>query len=107
MASRLVRTGVDRLAGLSLDVLRPPTFAELAKVLRAATEAERPYHVVHFDGHGAFLDASKSADDGVAVSALRFGAGVRDGRNGFLVFEEPSVRSKRPRPSPTLPSGGR
>ena len=27
------------------------------EVLRAAADAGRPYHVVHFDGHGAFLDA--------------------------------------------------
>ena len=95
VASRLVRSGMDRLPGLELQVLRPPTFTQLARALRAAAEAGRPYHIVHFDGHGAFLDASKLADDAVAVSALRFGAGVRDGRHGFLLFEEPSVRSKQ------------
>jgi hypothetical protein len=49
---------------------------------------------VHFDGHGAFLDATQ-VDDTVAVSSLKFGAAVRDGRHGFLVFEEPSVTSKQ------------
>ncbi len=34
-----------------LDILRPPTFEELARVLN-----DKPnfYHVLHFDGHGAF-----------------------------------------------------
>ena len=34
-----------------LDILRPPTFEQLARVLR-----DKPnfYHVLHFDGHGAF-----------------------------------------------------
>ena len=36
VASRLVRGGADRIDGLELDVLRPPTFARLGKVLRAA-----------------------------------------------------------------------
>ena len=37
---------------LQFDVLRPPTFERLSKVLKIATEEGRPYHVVHFDGHG-------------------------------------------------------
>ncbi|MCP4399247.1 MAG: CHAT domain-containing protein [bacterium] len=39
-----------------LDVLRPPTFEQLSDTLRRAKEAGTPYHVIHFDGHGAFLD---------------------------------------------------
>lgn len=35
-------------------ILTPPTAAALEEELRAAAEAERPYHVVHFDGHGVF-----------------------------------------------------
>lgn len=44
----LFRPHRDRIR---LDVLRPPTFEQLARVL-----AERPnfYHVLHFDGHGTF-----------------------------------------------------
>ncbi len=34
-------------------VLRPPTFAALEERLAAAVGEERPFHVVHFDGHGA------------------------------------------------------
>jgi hypothetical protein len=35
-----------------LEVLRPPTFEQLAKRLRAAKARGEPFHVVHFDGHG-------------------------------------------------------
>ena len=35
-----------------LEVLRPPTFEQLAKTLRAAKAESKPFHVVHFDGHG-------------------------------------------------------
>ena len=37
-----------------LEVLRPPTFEGLARALRAAKDRGKPYHVVHFDGHGAY-----------------------------------------------------
>jgi tetratricopeptide (TPR) repeat protein len=35
-----------------LEVLRPPTFEQLAKRLRAAKARGEPFHLVHFDGHG-------------------------------------------------------
>ena len=44
--------------GLDLDVLRPATFARLSQVLHAAYDAGPPYHVVHFDGHGTWLDVA-------------------------------------------------
>jgi len=56
VASRLVRGGAEQMEGLDLDVLRPATFKRLAEVLRAARDAGRPYHVVHFDGHGTYAD---------------------------------------------------
>ena len=56
VASRLVRGGAEQMEGLDLDVLRPATFARLSEVLHAAHAAGRPYHVVHFDGHGTWLD---------------------------------------------------
>lgn len=37
----------------TLEVLRPPTFEQLAKRLRAAKAQGEPFHVVHFDGHGS------------------------------------------------------
>ncbi len=55
VASHLVRLSRDAREAFQLDVLRPPTFTQLARVLEAARRRGRPYHVVHFDGHGAYL----------------------------------------------------
>jgi tetratricopeptide (TPR) repeat protein len=115
VASRLVRGGAGQMAGLHLDVLRPATFARLAEVLRAAADAGRPYHVVHFDGHGTYLDLADLQEDqtsdegqaaasgggggggirgsGVGLSPLRYGMSVagpvRPGQHGYLIFEDP------------------
>ncbi len=47
---------VDALEGLGdlaeLTVLQPPTVEAMVAELRSATAGERPYHIVHFDGHG-------------------------------------------------------
>ena len=57
VAGRLVKglSDSDREA-FELDVLRPPTYEQLAKVLRLAKEKGEPYHIVHFDGHGVYAD---------------------------------------------------
>ena len=57
-----------------VDVLRPPTFDQLREQLRA-----RPgfYHVLHFDGHGAFGDG-----------AGEYAPHQYQGPKGRLVFED-------------------
>ena len=106
VASRLARGGGTEMDGLDLDVLRPATFAQLHRVLHEAAAAGRPYHVVHFDGHGIYFDATRLRDDdedaggqaagggGVGVSSLRYGVSVagpaRAGKHGYLIFENPS-----------------
>jgi len=37
-----------------IELLSPPTLPELGEALDRARKAERPYHVVHFDGHGIY-----------------------------------------------------
>jgi hypothetical protein len=53
------RSMIDALAPLGEDVhvdfCRPPTLARLEELLSAAKRDRRPYHLVHFDGHGTFL----------------------------------------------------
>jgi tetratricopeptide (TPR) repeat protein len=49
----------DARAAFQLEVLRPPTFKQLGHVLRRAKAEGQPYHIVHFDGHGAFLNMEK------------------------------------------------
>ncbi|QQZ29827.1 TIR domain-containing protein [Thiothrix subterranea] len=47
--------GVATLGELvQVSVLTPPTLGALEKELRRASEADKPYHVVHFDGHGVY-----------------------------------------------------
>jgi tetratricopeptide (TPR) repeat protein len=92
-----------------LDVLRPPTFERLGEALRHAKSEGRPYHVVHFDGHGMFLDltelfgsqAGGESDGGDLPEALSdfdprrysprsiYPREPRDGRRGYLAFENP------------------
>ncbi|MBP0031209.1 CHAT domain-containing protein [Roseofilum sp. Guam] len=59
-----------------LDVLRPPTYDELEKVLRRAREDGFPYRIVHFDGHGIYED----------LRAKKTGKPPKKKR-GYLIFE--------------------
>lgn len=88
VASRLVRKLGDAAGkGWRLDVLRPPTFRQLASVLRAAAYAGAPYHVVHFDGHGGYGDLASPSEGMGRPSANAYDAAA-GGRQGFLVFED-------------------
>ncbi|HEY3227670.1 MAG TPA: CHAT domain-containing protein, partial [Roseiflexaceae bacterium] len=96
-----------------LDVLRPPTYDALAKRLRDAKAAGAPYHVLHFDGHGAFLDMEqlfanwKNQTDEEMTELLASITGFnpqsfspevvyprapRQGGRGYLAFENPDSR---------------
>lgn len=77
-----------------LDVLRPPTFEQLSKTLRNAKAAGKPYHIVHFDGHGGYLntDTSKPSEWLRSLSSIMLG-GLRDGSHGYLFFEHPKPDS--------------
>jgi tetratricopeptide (TPR) repeat protein len=81
----------DARAVFQLEVLRPPTFKQLGHVLRRAKAEGRPYHIVHFDGHGVYFDATKSKELAVPIHALDslLISTVRSGLHGYLVFENP------------------
>ena len=72
-----VRGGVD------LTVLRPPTFDMLRQVLRQAAEADEPFHVVHFDGHGVMPGRVGGGAVIGGRQAIMTGPG-----EGALVFEQ-------------------
>jgi len=79
VASRLIKgLGAANREAYDLDVLRPPTFEQLGKVLRQAHEDGQPYHVVHFDGHGAYGEIPH----------------LRRGQHGYLWFENSRLPSK-------------
>lgn len=83
VASRLVKgLGEASREAFRLDVLRPPTFEQLGRVLRKARAGSNPYHVLHFDGHGAY------GDQGLSPLLL---SPPRPGAHGYLVFENPQV----------------
>ena len=112
VAGRLLKgLGEEARAAFQLDVLRPPTFEGLAQVLRQAKDDGRPYHVVHFDGHGAYLDMNEffercegQTDEEMTRLLARllgldrqrfspqalYPRPVVPGTHGYLVFEEPT-----------------
>jgi tetratricopeptide (TPR) repeat protein len=65
-----------------VTVLRPPTFEQLEREL-----SERPgyFHVLHFDGHGAY---GALAPSGGPPQASPLSAHTFKGPQGFLVFEK-------------------
>lgn len=94
VASRLLKgLGSEARMVFELEVLRPATFEQLSFVLRRAKEAGQPYHIVHFDGHGLYLDEAEA----VSLVALRqqlshlLLSGLRHGAHGYLAFENPAV----------------
>ena len=110
VAARIVK-GLDESSrdNFQLDVLRPPTFPALTEALRQAHQAGRPYHVVHFDGHGTHLELEELFkqwhEEGDASGVLArlleldenrfyspevlYPRPVRKGSHGYLVFENP------------------
>ncbi len=83
VASRLIK-GLDESSRESsqLDVLRPATYEALGKKLRTAKAAGKPYHVVHFDGHGTYDEISRP--DLLLTPE-------REGAHGYLLFENPQI----------------
>lgn len=61
IARPLLRSMASARCEVDLEVLRPPTLDALEARLRAARDAEAPFQVVHFDGHGV------AADEGALV----------------------------------------
>lgn len=103
VANRLLQDlGPDR-ARFDIKALRPPTFEQLQKELADAKAAGRPYHIVHFDGHGIYADLSKSklADWLGALSSVTLG-GKQTGKHGYLLFEHAGEDRMRPVDGQTL-----
>jgi hypothetical protein len=73
-----------------LEVLRPPTFEQLAKRLRAAKAQGEPFHAVHFDGHGlsgeVFFENPKLAGNAQAVKAAELGKLLHETRVPLLIL---------------------
>ncbi|WP_158292410.1 CHAT domain-containing protein [Paracraurococcus ruber] len=97
VASRLVKALTEAGASaVDLHVLRPPSFEELGRVLRRAKADGRPFHIVHFDGHGAFVGeaerAALEAQDG--FDPRRLGPVETAQARGYVCFEDPARNSR-------------
>lgn len=103
VANRLLQDlGAER-ARFDIKALRPPTFERLQKELADAKAAGRPFHIVHFDGHGMYADLSEEgfADWLGSFSNLTLG-GKNAGKHGYLIFEHPGEDKMRPVDGQTL-----
>lgn len=93
VASRVIEALAARPGMFELDVLRPPTFGQLSRACLAASATGKPYHIVHFDGHGAYFDTEEVA--GVMDPVPRFGSlllgRARHGAHGYIWFENPDL----------------
>ena len=88
VANRLLHDLGEDLARFDITALRPPTFEQLQKELTKAKAAGRPYHIVHFDGHGVYEDLSQTT---LAEGHQRSDAGRQEERQARL----PAVRASR------------
>jgi len=99
VANRLVK-GLTEAGDrdVSLEVLRPPTFEQLGKVLRYASLQGKPYHIVHFDGHGLFVDQLQLEElrklPAFDPNVLKIGT---SGAHGYVCFED-AVRPNQVQP---------
>lgn len=86
MVARPLLERLDAVRGeVSLTVLRPPTFDALRDAVRQAADAGEPFHVVHFDGHGAMLGRSVGSG---GLPGSRPNMMTQPGE-GVLAFEKP------------------
>jgi len=60
MTARALFDALDPLgANVRVDFCRPPTLARMEEMLREGQRAGDPYDLVHFDGHGTFLQQAQ------------------------------------------------
>ena len=86
MVARPLLERLDAVRGqVDMTVLRPPTLDALGQAVRQAADAGKPFHVVHFDGHGVMPGR---AAGGVAVIGGRQVMMAGPGE-GLLAFEKP------------------
>ncbi|MGA2827533.1 MAG: CHAT domain-containing protein [Streptosporangiaceae bacterium] len=94
VAHYLARLQDSNSGSLRLEVLRPPTFAQLTHTLRTAKDRGKPYQVMHFDGHGIWGDAGDGHWLQTVIPSAKSGREYlwlvspgRPGAHGYLLFE--------------------
>jgi len=86
MVARPLMARLEAVRGeVDLTVLRPPTLEALRAAVKRAADAGEPFHVVHFDGHGAMTTrGGGGAGAGQGRPAMMSGP-----EEGVLAFELP------------------
>jgi len=82
---------------VQLDELNPPTFDKLTEVLREAKTKGKPYHIVHFDGHGIYAQLKNQETSAETIYKLKpqVLSELRLGMHGYLLFENPRIPENR------------
>ncbi len=98
VAHHLARLQDGNSGSLRLEVLRPPTFAQLTRTLQAAKDRGKRYQVLHFDGHGIWGDAGDGQWLQTVIPSAKAGREYlwltspgRPGAHGYLLFENPQL----------------
>ena len=90
MVARPLLERLDAVRGeVSLTVLRPPTFDALRDAVRQAAVAGEPFHVVHFDGHGAMPGRPTGGGHGSGGGVGGRPPMLAGPGEGVLAFEKP------------------
>ena len=85
MVARPLLERLDAVRGeVSLTVLRPPTLDALRQAVRQAADADEPFHVVHFDGHGV-MPGRTAGGGSIAGRPMT----MAESGEGVLAFEKP------------------
>ena len=69
-------------SAIRIEILRPPSFEAFKQRLKAAKDEGKPYHAVHFDGHGTF---GVIAEGGSSPSNPNF---FKSESKGYVLFEK-------------------
>ena len=81
VSRRLVESiGNSSSKEIVLEALRPPTFQGLKNALENAAARNQPYTMIHFDGHGTFIDLNAQLS---GTTPKKF--------KGYLLFENPAL----------------
>ncbi|MBV8905477.1 MAG: CHAT domain-containing protein, partial [Acidobacteriia bacterium] len=87
-----------------LEVLRPPTFEQLARRLREAKAQGEPFHAVHFDGHGlsgeVFFENRELKRNAQPVKAADLGKLLHETRVPLLILNACRSADSEPAPQP-------
>lgn len=105
VARQLIR-GLSEAARepFELEVLRPPTFERLGKRLREAKAEGKPFHAVHFDGHGLageiFFENPEREGRAEAVKAAALGMLLHETGVPLLILNACRSADSEPREQP-------